>query len=210
MIYMGLLLYCLTVVFLIATRIRNADKLSLLSKTLLSVSLIVLAIISSSSEKMVMLSIVFSSVADIFLGIHRIEKKSSYLFYIALIWVTCSQICLLVSSINLTKFNVYSIFLAIILNLILYCSFAKKCEMGNMQKISMIYSYIFLIVVLNVIFNIEKLELIYILAILLYWISDIILFAQKFIAKESKEILDAINKVMYYTAQMLFVLYIQK
>lgn len=75
MIYMGLLLYCLTVVFLIATRIRNADKLSLLCKTLLSVSLIVLAIISSSNEKMVMLSIVFSSVADIFLGIHRIEKS---------------------------------------------------------------------------------------------------------------------------------------
>ena len=195
--------------FLIATRIRNADKLSLLPKTLLSVSLMVLVIISLSNEKMVMLSIMFSSVADIFLGIHRIEKKSSYLFYIALILVTCSQICLLISSIHLTKFNMYSIFLAIIMDLILYYSFAKKCEMGNMQKISMIYSYIFLLVVSNVIFNIEKLELIYVFAVLVYWISDIVLFVQKFIAKESKNLLDGINKIMYYTAQMLFVLYIQ-
>lgn len=75
MIFTSLLLYCLTVVFLIATRIRNTDKLSLLPKTLLSVSLMVLVIISLSNEKMVMLSIMFSSVADIFLGIHRIEKN---------------------------------------------------------------------------------------------------------------------------------------
>ena len=80
--------------------------------------------------------------------------------------------------------------------------------MNSMQNISMIYAYIFLLLVSNVILNVRNLNVIYIIAVILYWISDIILFIQKFISKNNKDILDGINKMMYYIAQMLFVIYI--
>lgn len=210
MLYFELAIYSFIVILLILTRSYSLDKISLIVKTVLSMILITLTIISSSKESMIMMSIMFSAIADIFLGIHRIEKQSSYLFYIALILVTFSQVCLLISSIQLTKFNVYSIILAIIMNLILYYSFKNNCKMGNMQKISMIYAYLFLLVVSNVILNAKSLNITYIIAIFLYCVSDIVLFVQKFISKKNKTLLDGINKIMYYTAQILFVLYIQK
>ncbi len=203
-----MVMYGFMVMALIFTRVCNMNKISLIIKTALSMFLIILVMTLSSKENVIMISIMFSSVADIFLGIHRIEKKSTYLFYIALSLVTLSQICLLISSIQLAGFNIYSVILAIIMNLILYYAFKRNCKMNSMQNISMIYAYIFLLLVSNVILNVRNLNVIYIIAVILYWISDIILFIQKFISKNNKDILDGINKMMYYIAQMLFVIYI--
>lgn len=209
MMYIELMvMYGFMVMALIFTRVCNMNKISLIIKTALSMFLIILVMTLSSKENVIMISIMFSSVADIFLGIHRIEKKSTYLFYIALSLVTLSQICLLISSIQLAGFNIYSVILAIIMNLILYYAFKRNCKMNSMQNISMIYAYIFLLLVSNVILNVRNLNVIYIIAVILYWISDIILFIQKFISKNNKDILDGINKMMYYIAQMLFVIYI--
>ena len=210
MLYVSLILYILMVISLIVTRVYNKDKLSLFVKTVLSIILITSVVVISSSQRWIMISIMFSSIADIFLGIHRIEKGSSYLFYMVLFLVVCSQVCILISSIHLTRFNYYSIILAIIMNFTLYFSFAKACKMGKMQNLSMIYSFIFLLIVDNVLLNIHQLDSIYIAAIILYFVSDIVLFIQKFISKSSKTVLDGINKLMYYTAQILFVLYILK
>lgn len=210
MISLYISIYSIIVIMLILTRVYNVDRISLIVKTILSIILIISTITSPSSESMIMISIILSAIADIFLGIHRIEKKSTYLFYIALIIVTASQICMLISSIQLSKFNKYSIILAIIMNIILYYSFEKKCTMETMQKISMIYAYVFLLVVSNVILNASVLNTTYFVAVFLYWISDIVLFVNKFIAKKNEILFDGINKIMYYMAQLLFVLYIQK
>ena len=129
MMYIELMvMYGFMVMALIFTRVCNMNKISLIIKTALSMFLIILVMTLSSKENVIMISIMFSSVADIFLGIHRIEKKSTYLFYIALSLVTLSQICLLISSIQLAGFNIYSVILAIIMNLILYYAFKRNCK----------------------------------------------------------------------------------
>ena len=114
------------------------------------------------------------------------------------------------AAIVMADFNVFSVLLALVLNAILCYIFSKKCSMRTMQKVSMIYAYVFMLVVSNVILNASKLSLIFIVATIVYWFSDIVLFVQKFISKNTKVLLDVINKIMYYSAQILFVMYIYK
>ena len=72
-----MVMYGFMVMALIFTRVCNMNKISLIIKTALSMFLIILVMTLSSKENVIMISIMFSSVADIFLGIHRIEKKST-------------------------------------------------------------------------------------------------------------------------------------
>ena len=209
MMNMGIIIYYLIVIILILTRTYNKERMSVFVKTVLSIILISVAILSSSNEKWILIAIMFSAITDIFLAIYKIEKKS-YLFYIAVILVTCSQLCLLVSSKYLAGFNYYSIFCAILINFGLYIIFSKIGKMKLMQKLSMIYSFIFLILVSNVIINIKYLNGIYLISIILYWISYVVLYLQKFIITKHKKMLDGINKVLYYTAQLLMIIYILK
>jgi len=217
MLYLSIIAYILLVIVLIITRINNKEIISLLSKTGLSIILIIFIVeISYLGNRMNMwisLSVIFSSTADIFLGIQKIEKKAKYLFYIALVLVAGSQIMLFTYSVVLTTFNIYSIPIAILINSMLYYFFSKKCKMEKMQKYAMVYGFVFLLLIMNIIFNIsifKSNDLIYVMAIILYWISDIILFIQKFIAEKNKNILDGMNKLISYTAQILFVLYMIK
>ncbi|WBW95667.1 lysoplasmalogenase family protein [Oceanirhabdus sp. W0125-5] len=205
--------YYLIIGSLIFSRWRYMHKFGLINKIILGMLFVTLSLLLSAKngafynfELFIILGLFCNSIGDIFLGMCKVEKRNSeFYFYIALVIITISQIVYLFASIQLESFNFESLFISIFFVILMYLIFNKIVKGTTRAKFALFYAYPLTIVVINSLINLlsnshSKL-IIFSIGVTLYWLSDIILFVIKF--KVQNRIYDSINKVLYYTAQLL-------
>ena|GEM_PF-3248838 len=207
-----LFIYVIALGFLIYTRWRNKHILGIMCKSMLGMMFILFSFLLMAYKKtysqfnlLIAYSLICSAVGDIFLGICKIDiKNKDYYFYFATIIISISQILFYFASLMLTGFNIMPLLLAIVVVTFLYMMFNKICALTSKSKLILLYSYPLTLVMLNnIVGMIERKNmsvLIFGIGSFLYWSSDIVLFIIKF--KDDSKILDMINKILYYSAQI--------
>lgn len=208
-----LIIYYLMLGSLIYSRWKDMHKLGLINKTVLGILFVTLSLLLASYnrifytfELLIVLGLFCNSIGDIFLGMCKIEKKNKDLyFYLALIIITISQIVYLFASIQLARFNLGSLVIALFIVILSYFMFNKVTNDKTKARFAFIYAYPLTIVMINSLINVVKIShsklFMFTIGVILYWLSDCILFIIKF--KDNNRILDTINKLFYYTAQLI-------
>lgn len=192
---------------------EKKNRIGLVVKTVLGMSFVSLACIIVSRDNyidftssIIIVGLFFNSIGDIYLGLTKIDtEKFDFSFYTALLIISMSQILYLSASIRLGTFSFYTLGVSFLIILLAFFMFRKTILVNMKAKLALLYALPLTFVFINSIFNIykysEKTIIYFSVGVIMYWISDFILFIIKFKINDVK--LDALNKVLYYSAQLV-------
>lgn len=207
------LFYLIVLGILIYTRVKDKPKIGLICKSILGILFITMSLILVYDKKfadlsglLIIFALLCNAIGDIFLGLCKVDtENNNYYFYFAVIVIAMAQTAYLFVSVELTRFNLLSLPLALAAVLIMYIINNKKYKLSKQAIIGLLYSVVLTTATFNAALNISKSAgtkfFIFACGMILYWVSDIILFVVKF-AKKSKA-LDVTNKILYYAAQLV-------
>lgn len=213
MIKILVFIYVIVLSILIYTRLKDKHKVGLICKSVLGMLFITMSLFLLYDKKfadltslLIIFALLCNAIGDIFLGLCKVNtENNNYYFYFAVIVVAMAQAAYLLVSVELAGFKLLSLLLALSAVLIMYIINNKKYKLSKQAITGLFYSIVLTTAAFNAALNTYyspgiKLY-IFACGMMLYWISDIILFVVKFGSKSKA--LDIMNKILYYAAQIV-------
>lgn len=204
-------IYCTNIIILIYSRRKQNHKLGLICKLILGVIFTLISIFVNYDQTMSIIviilitSLLFNAFGDIMLALERIDPpQKDFYFLVALSVIGLSQVTYFIFSILLGGFNPLTLLISALITFIIGIVNREKFKNSVKMKVVLLYTYLFTLLTVNSIYNVfinQSYEvLIFGFGILLYWLSDLVLFRLKF----SKYTfgLDVVNKALYYSGQL--------
>lgn len=215
---MSVLLICACIIFDICFIYHDNkyhDNKSIILKSLASLMFVLLALsLYKNKALLIIVALIFNMLGDIVLIFRNKYPNYKDKFFM------CGTVSFFIAHVlmlsYLIKLNMDSIkiafILSVILYVILYSVFSRVLKVsGIIRVMGIIYTYIIMFTTSTTIINYVNCpiygNLVLLIGIILFVISDIILITFKF-AKSDKNIMQIICRIIYYLSQLILALYV--
>lgn len=215
---MSILLVCACIIFdilFICYDNKHHDRKSIVLKSLASIMFVLLALsLYKDKALLIVIALVFNMIGDIILIFrNKYSNIKDKLFMAGTVSFFIAHVLMLsyLIKLNITTIK-FAFILSVIFYIILFLIFNRVLKVsGIIRVVGIIYTYVIMFTTSMAIINLAGLptfdNLVLLIGIVLFVISDIILIIFKF-NKSDKNIMQIICRSIYYLSQLILALYV--